>query len=238
MSETAPTPNALTTEQVMAQAPGVGIAVEKRSLQMRYFKTKTNIATCVRTQKIVPLGQIVGLVYSIVEKPGTLPNGEKKTSLLAYGQFESLAYETGEINQAMAAYLPDYFCQALKAALEKGAGGVIELGIEIVAEPTGLNPDTGLPIGTAFSYGVRNLRSRRADDPLELVKRQLGTRLRLPVAEPVAEDARMIALPEGRGGALATDTAAPPADGAGATASDGAGDPPAPERVARGKKAA
>jgi hypothetical protein len=190
---------ALTTDEVIQQAPGRDVAVEARSLQMRHFKSKTNIMKCVQTQTIVPLGQIVGVVYDVIEKPGRLPDGTPKTSLLVYGAFEALAYESGEIKQSNAAYLPEYFAKALQVALSKGpAGASIQIGIEVVAEPTGLDEKTGLPRVVPFSYGVKNLIARRADDPIEEVKRRMGNRLRLPAPAPlVTRDQARVALPDG-----------------------------------------
>lgn len=181
--------NSLTTEQVVQSAPGKDLAVEKRSIQMRMFKSKTNIKLCVDQQIIVPLGQIAGVIYDVVEKPGTLPNGEPKTSLLALGDFQAVNYETGEVTEAKAAYLPGYFAEALRALFVRAGAKVIQCGIEVVAEPTGLDEKTNLPKSIPFAYGVRNLMARRADDPLEQVKRAMQGRnmLRLPVPEPVSE---------------------------------------------------
>jgi hypothetical protein len=178
----------LTTEQVMEAAPGRNVAVEKRSIQMRTFKSPTNIKMCVDRQVIVPLGQIAGAVYDVVEKPGTLPDGTAKTSLLAQGEFEAVNYETGEVTQAFAAYLPGYFAEALKAGLAKTNGGVLQIGIEVVAEPTGLDPKTNMPKGIPFAYGVRNLMGRRADSPLEDVKRRLAKLNMLRLTPPQTID--------------------------------------------------
>lgn len=187
----------LSTEQVIESAPGRDLAVEKRSIQMRQFKSKTNIAKCVRDQVIVPLGQIAGVIYDVIEKPGTLPNGEAKTSLLAMGDFQAVNYETGEVYEAHAAYLPGYFIEALNAIFRKARNGIVEVGIEIVAEPTGIDEKTNLPKAIPFAYGVRNLIARRADDPLEALKRRMlaGGMLRLPAPQTAPADVT-ITLPD------------------------------------------
>jgi hypothetical protein len=116
-----------------------------------------------------------------------------------------LAYESQEITTANAAYLPEYFCKALHVALTKGGpSSTIQIGIEVVAEPTGLDPATNLPKGIPFSYGIRNLIARRADDPLNEVKRAMGNKLRLP---PPPSDTRVnapVALPSSEGQAPVT----------------------------------
>lgn len=182
----------------MEAAPGANVAVERRSIQMRQFKTKTNIQTCVRDQVIVPLGQIAGVIYDVIEKPGTLPNGEPKTSLLALGDFQSVCYETGEVMEAKAAYLPGYFAEALHAIMSKATNSsTVEIGIEIVAEPTGLDEKTGLPKSIPFAYGVKNLIARRAEDPLERLKRRMAKSgmLRLPTPAPAAQTEETLTLP-------------------------------------------
>lgn len=185
----------LTTTEVIESSPGRDVAVERRSIQMRQFKTKTNILACVRDQVVVPLGQIAGSILEIQEKPGTLPNGEPKTSLLAIGEFEAICYETGEVMTAYAAYLPGYFAQALKVNLENGRGGMIGIGIEIVAEPTGLDEKTGLAKAIPFAYGVRNLLGRRADSPLEDVKRRMASKGMLKLSPPQAPPVKRLELP-------------------------------------------
>lgn len=188
----------LTTDQIIASAPGAGIALEKRSIQMRMFKSKTNILKCVTDQIIVPLGQIAGVIYDVVEKPGTLPNGEAKTSLLALGDFQAINYETGEVLEAKAAYLPGYFAEALRSIFIKSGARVAEIGIEICAEPTGLDEKTNLPKSIPFAYGVKNLIARRAADPLEQLKRRMvaAGMLRLPAPPPVEAGSDELPLTE------------------------------------------
>lgn len=176
----------LTTDQIMASAPGAAIALEKRSIQMRMFKNRDAIIKCVKEQVIVPLGQIAGVIYDMVEKPGTLPDGTAKTSLLAMGDFQAINYATGEIFEAKAAYLPGYFAEALRSIFVRANARVAEIGIEICLEPTGLD-NMGMPKSIPFAYGVKNLIARRAADPLEQLKRRMvaGGMLRLPAPPPV-----------------------------------------------------
>lgn len=177
---------ALTTDQIMASAPGAAIALEKRSIQMRMFKSKEAVGKCVKEQIIVPLGQIAGVIYDVVEKPGMLPGGEPKTSLLAMGDFQAINYATGEVFEAKAAYLPGYFAEALRSIFVRANARVAEIGIEICIEPTGLD-NMGMPKSIPFAYGVKNLIARRAADPLEQLKRRMvaGGMLRLPAPPPV-----------------------------------------------------
>ena len=186
----------LTTAEVMQSAPGNAAMVEARSITMKMFRSKTNVATCVRDQVMVPMGQIVGMVVDVVEKDGTLPDGQKKTSLICRGSFEAMAYESGEVVRSFAAYLPSYFAEALQTNLKAMRDGQIMLGLEIVIIPTGLDPTTNLPKSPAYSWGVKNLVSTIANDPIDQIKRKLGAKgmLRLPTP-PVAEVEAAVVLP-------------------------------------------
>lgn len=212
MSETTATasPDDVTRE-IIANAPGAAAATSKRSLQMRQFKTKNNIAYCVKNQVIVPLGQIVGHVYDMVIKTGSLPDGTPKDSVFALGDFQATVYETGEILEANGAYLPGYYAEALKAALTRGAASNLGIvfGIEIVAEPTGLDEKTGLPRSIPFAYGVRNLIARQPDSPLEMVKRQMAKAGALRLPPPAPLEARAPVMLPSRAGEAPT---AVPAD--------------------------
>jgi len=218
------------TQQVIEQAPGAHLAVMKRSLQMRQFKTKSNVLHCVQNQVIVPLGQIVGVGYQAIDKEGALPDGTLKTSVLIMGDFEGTVYETGEVITAAAAYLPGYFADAIKAALTAGQPGrPVQFAIEIVAEPTGIDEKTGLPKGIPFAYGIRNLIARQAENPLEAMKRQLqkSNMLRLPPPVPLPRASR-IALPARQGSAPEM-PALSEAEAEGESVDD-----PAPETLAEG----
>src|SRR5262249_14325873 len=128
-------------------------------------------------------GQIVGAIYTIKEKMGTLPNGDPKLSLLAIGDFEATDYATGEVWTSTAAYLPNYLLETFKSILEHPAStGSVEFEIEIVIEPTGKQ----IP----FAYVVRNLIQRRADSAVNRMKLalQASNRLRLPAPTPMSDE--------------------------------------------------
>lgn len=184
MSETTET----TAETVNMNTPGADVALSRRSLQMRQFKSKATVTKCVKEQVIVPVGQIVGLVYEVQTRMGALPDGTQKESPFCVGDFEATVYETGEVMQAHGAYLPKYYCDALQAMLtnpdgtaRKGMQSGCGFAVEVVLEPLGLDSN-GLPKTIAFAYGVKNLVRRKANDPIEMMKRELqaANRLRLP----------------------------------------------------------
>ncbi len=124
------------------------------------------------------LGQIIGVVFDVQEKEGTLPDGSKKMSLLAIGDFEAVNYATGEVVNSGAAYLPGYFADTLKGYQKATSGQPVELAVEIILTPT------GKPIPTA--YEVRPLIKRPADSPLNRIKESLQAAGRLRLPPPVA----------------------------------------------------
>lgn len=215
------------TDQTTSQQASVAAeeGTLKRSIQMKMFGTKADKA---RVQlafedpksptyqdaaaSSLTTGQIIGQMFAVKERDGTLPDGSSKTSLLAVGEFEAVVYATGEVSNAMAAYLPAYYLEVAQAAFEKGAQS-LELAVEIVLVPTGKS--------IAVAYEVRNLIRRAPESALNRIKRELAAagRLRLPApvaapldvieagdltpAEPEADDT----VAEGEAGAEATGAA-------------------------------
>ena len=149
-------------------------ATLKRSIQMKMFASKEDHREVGFKNAPKVLGQLVGQIFDVKEKTGTLPNGETKMSLLAIGEFEGMNYATGEVFQSTSAYLPGYYLETVQSMLEKGNANAILFAIEIVLTPTGKNIPT--------AYEVRNLVRRRPDNPINLLKAEMAAagRLRLP----------------------------------------------------------
>lgn len=178
------------TDQSISQQASVAAdeGTLKRSIQMKMFAsmadkkrvelayldeqspTRGNVEKSSRT-----VGMIIGAVFDVVPKMGSLPSGESKESLLAVGDFEATNYSTGEVWTSASAYLPRYYLEVAKAAFGKGATRM-ELAVEIVLVPTGKE------IGIA--YEVRNIIRRPADSPINRLKLQLQAAGRLPKALP------------------------------------------------------
>ena len=222
----------MTTSENASVAPAEGTV--KRSITMKNFRTKTTILRVSKASlaiavgekprpgdEAVALGQIIGQIFKVDTKSGTLPNGEVKDSLVAVGEFEATNYETGEVFNSYAAYLPSYYLETVKSILDASAGqnaGIV-FAVEIVLTATGKSVPT--------AYEVRNLVSRRPENPLNRIKAELASagRLRLP-PPPVAV---LEALP---GEKLTVDPADDPADEAAeaATLADDAAKPSPAEK--------
>lgn len=163
------------TSEVASAAP---LAVLRRSIQMKMFlpeqkagQPTPHIAVAASMQPL-PLGQIVGIIYAVQEREGELPDGSKKTSLLAVGEFEGTNYDTGEVFESTGCYLPDYYLQTVKAAFEGNAKVErVTFAVEVSLHPT------GKPIPT--TYMLTNLVRRRADNPLNQLKLELADSGRL-----------------------------------------------------------
>ena len=115
-------------------------AIERRALQMKYFRDTDVIRRVIAGQVTVAAGQIIGRAFVVKKKEGRLPDGTSNISLLTLGDFEAVAYKSGEVMQSSGVYLPRYFAETLEAALEKTPLG-IDIAIEIVVEPTGRKPE-------------------------------------------------------------------------------------------------
>lgn len=142
-------------------------------------------------QNGVALGQIVGVIYSVDEKMGTLPDGSQKASLVATGDFEAVRYSDGKVITANTAYLPGYFAAAAQAMLNraKDAASGVDFFVEIKLVPTGKSIPT--------AYEVVPMIARSAESPLNRLKQAaiaagVQSRLPPPVATAAAEP---LALP-------------------------------------------
>jgi hypothetical protein len=161
------------------------IAIDRKSIQMKFFRDHDSLNACVSQRKAIALGMIVGTVNAMKERPGQLPNGQPSISLQAMGEFEAVNYKTGERAESNTAYLPTYFAEVMQAALAKAPPGSpgINIALEIVCEPTGVDIGGGK---SPFSYGVKRLHSRLAESPLERIKRDLQSRGMLRGLNPPA----------------------------------------------------
>lgn len=182
--------------------PNVSVAPDqgtmKRAIQMNFFAKKKdhdrvatkNSETFRETEEgrklfadnpsgkyTETLGQIVGQIFSVEERNGTLPDGTPKASLVAIGEFEAVIYATGEIMESYIAYLPDYFLRACKGALESGIKSV-PFALEIVLTPTGKSIPT--------AYEVRNLIRKSPTSVLNQMKAELAAAGRLRLSPPTA----------------------------------------------------
>jgi hypothetical protein len=212
----------------------------KRSIQMKFFAGKNTVKrVSIASAKIkagetpegtpdavIVGGQIIGQIFDVKEKLGTLPDGTEKVSLLAMGEFEATNYETGEVITSAAAYLPTYYLETVQSMLAKDASASLVFAVEISIMATGKS----IP----YAYEVKNLVRRRPDNPLNALKAEMAKagRLRLPPPPPHGSD-----VLEGEVLAIATtDYVTTDVEEA---ASDAAADPPldeAPPAAAKGKK--
>ena len=112
-------------------------------------------------------GTIIGRIFEVKEKQGELPNGEISVSLVAIGEFECVRHDTGEVWEAPAAYLPGYYLESAKAALEKsGDNEAIQMAAEVLCVATGK--------AVPFAYELRNVLPREVNSPMNQLKARLA----------------------------------------------------------------
>lgn len=185
-------------EQTTSQKAAIADPTLRRSIQSKFFISQRNRlkyqALCIAAvadNKPAPepivLGSVVGGIFEVEERKGTLPNGDPSVSLCGIGDFQAVCYDSGEVADANAAYLPGYYLKTIRAMLAKGATAV-DVACEIVLEPTGKE----IPI----QYSIRPLIARRSENVVERLKRELQTAGRLKgLPAPVAamESQRLLA---------------------------------------------
>src|ERR1700729_250059 len=121
-----------------------------RFISMKNFRNAKVMGKCIaETGAIIaqsptgyagdPVGQIIGHVTAVEIKEGTNPDGSPSTSYAAYGEFEAIVYETGQILESGCVYLPKYYAVEMQKALGSGAtqNGNLLFGVEISMVPTG-----------------------------------------------------------------------------------------------------
>lgn len=176
--------NAKTSETASVET--VAEAKGKRSIQMKMFftdidKAKLPLAKAEgkpldECQKIG--GQIIGTIFKVEERVSELPNGETNTSLAAIGEFEAIVFETGEVVEAPTAYLPGYYLEGVKAALERDSTiKSVLIGANVVMVATGKS----IPI----AYELINLVPREPDSPMNRLKAAIAKAGKLRLAPPV-----------------------------------------------------
>lgn len=193
----------MSNTEVQSVAPDQ--ATLKRSIQMKALLPKKKFDVKIgdevqqlgaheyvaATKKTLVLGQIVCAIYEVRTKNFEVPQtGEKRSAPLAYGDFQAVNYETGEVTESTSAFLPSYYLEAAQAIMEKADDRRGIMGaFEVVLVPTGKNIPT--------AYELRNLIQRRADSPIENIKRQLEAdkRLRLPAPKAVEGEGAVPELP-------------------------------------------
>lgn len=178
--------------ETIAEAKG------KRSIQMKMFftdidKAKLPLAKAEgkpldECQKIG--GQIIGTIFKVEERTSELPNGETNVSLAAIGEFEAIVFETGEVVEAPTAYLPGYYLEGVKAALERDADiKSVLIGANVIMVATGKS----IPI----AYELINLVPREADSPMNRIKAALAKAGKLRLAPP--SDTKLLDAPATEG---------------------------------------
>ena len=96
------------------------------------------------------LGQVAGEIFKVDEREGQLRDGTPTKSVIAIGEFEAANYKSGEVIESYTAYLPKYYLETCKLALEAGAKSV-PFAIEIVLTPTGKSIPTAANQGAQAS---------------------------------------------------------------------------------------
>lgn len=185
----------VTTSATVLGTAAADVAVQRRNISMKDFRSVAVNAQAVKDQVTVAAGQVVGVVYSVQAKQGTLPDGTVRTNLVAIGRFEGVVYESGEVISASQFYAPGYYMTTLQGMLEAGAKANavgVTIAVEICCEPTGLDPKTGMAKNPAYAWVVKDLASMQMNDPLAAIKRSLQARDMLRLPPPVDGTAAMI----------------------------------------------
>jgi hypothetical protein len=177
---------AKTSEKAAAGgAETIAEAKGKRSIQMKWFFTDADKARVAlakaenkppeECQKIG--GQIIGTIFEVQVRTNELPDGSTSESLAAIGEFEAINFESGEVIEAPTAYLPKYYLETVKAALERDASiKSILVGANVVAVATG----KAIPV----AYELVNLVPREPDSPMNRLKAAIAKTGKLRLAPP------------------------------------------------------
>ena len=88
---------------------------------------------------IFMLGRVYGTVTDADFKKGQLPDGTPSEMPRLQGVFETMNYVTGEMGEAITAYIPKAYSQPLVIAFmqSKGAEKLVEIDVDIGVESTG-----------------------------------------------------------------------------------------------------
>lgn len=149
-----------------------------KAIQPKFFVTD---ATRSRVKKMDPgqglaVGQIIGHVVTVKEKDGDY-KGQPTKSWLAIGELEAIRYDTGEIQSAYGWYGPGYFLETIGSIVNhKDNIHPVPVAVELWLEAT--------KEGVGVRYMVKNLAPKRADSPLNELKRQLERQGVLALPKP------------------------------------------------------
>lgn len=170
-----------TAAPVAAASTGVRA---RRAIMMKEFIPNADFIAkeCVGKGKgtLVMLGRVFGFVTGVSEKQNTLPNGDKATSIVCNGQFETESYLTGEVSSATAVYFPSSFSEAIKAmfAVDESLK-MVEVDTDIGVEATG----KAIP----YTWAVVNHIEGADQTPLKALKAKRGRPATAPaLAAPAA----------------------------------------------------
>lgn len=176
VAETAATGHAAIDQAVASQGRRARSSFMMKNFADQDWIMKNVVAKGKGTQ--VMLGRVFGIVTSVTEKKGTLPNGEPSTSQVLNGTFETEDYTTGEISTASTLYLSNSFGQSIKALFASdNAVTAVNIDTDIGVEATG----KGIP----YAWVVVNHIDNEAMSPLKAMKSARGRPAGLPA--PVAQ---------------------------------------------------
>ena len=133
------------------------------------------------------IGQLIGRINAVETVHGVY-KGTPTTSPLAIGTFEAVKYIDGTVSEPLGWYGPGYFLKTVREILATGA---FQNGISVALECWIIASGKDIP----YSYEVKDLGTRAANDPLEDIKRRLQSSGRLRLPPPVAVSDEMITLP-------------------------------------------
>lgn len=164
-----------------------GVAAEKgnlnKPLAMAWFLGPDTKRTVIggKPGTGLAIGQIIGRITGVETIHGVY-KGEPTTSLLAIGAFEAVKYFDGTVIEPLGWYGPGYFLKTLQNMLR---GDQFPNGIAVALEMWMVASGKEIP----YSYEVKDLGTRAANDPLEDIKRKLASsgRLRLPAPVTVTD---------------------------------------------------
>jgi hypothetical protein len=153
-----------------------------RFISMKHFRTENAEHRCIADKTTVIVGQVLGEVWSVEEKKYVAQNGTATVSLVAYGKFEAIAFDSNKQISADAIFLPNYYADSLRRALiherESGNNGAIIFGIEIdmLYEPKSV---------TKYTYEVRNVTGIGHSRPIQGLKKLMAANGSLKLPPPV-----------------------------------------------------
>lgn len=143
-----------------------------RSVNMKFFggqKAAMDFYKVGKPGDVKWLGRIVGELHTAKDRTSTASDGTVMKSIQLQGDFQATREVDGAVENAGAAYLPNYFSEQAKAMLEGSHTGAlefaVEIGVELLREPVG---------AIVYTWVVRQLINRSAEHAIERIKRVLA----------------------------------------------------------------